>query len=329
LAPIVWAKGSASVVGSLQKGPNHIMAPTKAKSQKNVCPDEIMKRWQDLSLEQRRNVMSFEDRSLVHSIVVALGFIQKQHEACMAAGFKLCSEEENPFQKSLLLGQMLSVRAQGTKLDDNGSKVVDTSTYVLQVTDGFLMHDDIWAELRLVLPDFLEASRSRRRPLPIQRWKQIWEVLPASFEILEQRLAQTLEQAFFRLGAHPNLWTKADSVSPEADQHVAQEVALEAWMVDDVAQKAARTTCAKKQKAKVRPHVAAPKQHASRRDIPRLGSDMSLQTCSTCISESEADDDLAFVDEVSEKCRVVGRLQKVHLVAALLAAICQGRRRPP
>jgi len=279
------------------------MAPTKAKSQADATPDEIMKRWQGLNLDQRRNIMCFNDCNLVHSVVLALGFIQKQHEACIAAGFRMCSDD--PFKKSLLLGQVLSVSAEGSRLDDNGTKMVDISTYVLHVTDQFLMRDDIWVELRSVLPDFLDAPRSRRRPLPIQRWKQIWEVFPSSFELLEQRVAQTLEQAFFRFGAHPEMWTKDCSVSPAEDQNVVQDVALEAWMVDDVSQKASRTTGAKKQKTKVRRRVAAPKR-ASRFDS--LSSDTSLQTCSTCTSENEADEDLASVDEVNEKTwgRVAG-----------------------
>lgn len=255
------------------------MAPTQGKLRKCASGDEIMQRWKALSLKHRREVLTFKDRGLVNGIVVALGFIQSQHEACLEAGLKLCSEEESPFDKSILLGDILSMKAKGHKIDEYGHNVVDTSTYILEVADSFLERDDVLEELRLVLPDFLEpGARSRRRPMPMPRWKQLWEVLPASFEILEQQLAQTMEQAFWTLGTDPK-WCTKDS-NGVAGEEAPKEVALEAWMIDDTSAKTSRKVRKKKNKA-------GPLRCNS------IGSELSLQTTSTCYSFSGSDDDLS------------------------------------
>lgn len=125
------------------------------------------------------------------------------------------------------------------------------------------------------------------------RWKQIFQVLPASFEILEQQLAQTIEQAFWALGSDPKWNTKELESSLTAPKHHSKEVALEPWMIDDTTKKPPATV-RKATKKQQRP-VAASRFVSG---CHSLASDVSDQTASTCNSSSDHnEEDMGFGED--------------------------------
>jgi len=192
---------------------------------------EVFVHWQKLSTEERSKALCFSDSELVTLIMQALQHIQQQHEACLAAGFALTSDVGgDPFKNSPLLGDILCISAyRHTALDISGR--VETS-FVLRIKDSFLARDDLLGQLRSVLPDFLEPrSKSRRFPLPRQRWKQLWDCMPTTFHALERQLAMTMEQAFWAMDvASRAKWAESASVQPS----VSPDVAEESWMIEPV-----------------------------------------------------------------------------------------------
>eukprot|EP00931_Biecheleriopsis_adriatica_P069795 TRINITY_DN43604_c0_g1_i1.p1 TRINITY_DN43604_c0_g1~~TRINITY_DN43604_c0_g1_i1.p1 ORF type:complete len:494 (-),score=108.26 TRINITY_DN43604_c0_g1_i1:214-1695(-) len=199
------------------------MAPASKRSQTSF--EEFVAHWRQLDVDQRRHVLRFEDEELVGRIVDALQYLQCQHEACIEAGFT-CSKDA--FASSVLLGDILSISV--TKPRTSGPKGI---AFSLEIKDAFLEKDEeIFAELKLILPDFLEPESRCRYPMSKVAWKKLWSSRPASFEALERQLAKTLEQAF---------WSMAREVERQRDlaKDVPQEESLDtmddSWMIESPA----------------------------------------------------------------------------------------------
>lgn len=197
------------------------MAPRNLKRSVLASFDEVAARWHQLDMDQRRELLSFNDEELVGRMVEALQNLQQQHDACTRAGLST-SEDADPFQSSVLLGDILTIFVQRHR----GHEAGERHTFGMQIKDAFLEQDDIFQQLRYLLPDFLEPD-SKRRPMARVAWKKLWKTLPQSFEALERQLAKTLEQAFWSMAQA----MKRDESALKDLPHVPCDVSVdESWM---------------------------------------------------------------------------------------------------
>merc|ERR1712048_549704 len=101
--------------------------------------------------------------------------------------------------------------------------------FLMHLKPAFLHREDLFDELKVVLPDLFASSR--RVPLPRPHWKRLWHTLPTSFEELEKQLAMTLEQAFWALNLDARPASAALGVSCVEPTHdTVASVPDEGWM---------------------------------------------------------------------------------------------------
>lgn len=280
----------------------------KSKRERPPSRQEITAIWQTLRLDERREAMYFSDQGLVERIVEALGNLQNQHEACIAAGFKVGSTKEDPFMKSVL-GKLLRFAADGARQsNDPSSAIVTTEGMGLYMSDDALQ-SDLFPQLISVLPDMLAPRPdSKRYPLPAPRWKQLWDVLPSSFTDLEQQLLKTIEQAFWAIGAAHKKGESKNQVEP-LDCDAVMETLLQEELVNSQAALASKTKKKKKKRQEQQHRCSAASEKLSEEkgadlgacdsscEIPACGGSPSTRPSSIC-DESEASSERQ--DHISE-----------------------------
>mmetsp|Transcript_63840 Transcript_63840/g.165879 ORF Transcript_63840/g.165879 Transcript_63840/m.165879 type:complete len:307 (-) Transcript_63840:1936-2856(-) len=247
--------------------------------------EEIISKWWTLTLDERQKVMTFHDKGLVGCIAEALHTLWADHEAAVAAGFRLCAEEPDPFRSSPLLGEAFTFGCSGRRSTENPSRAIVNmacNAMVMKMRDGFLESDNFFEQLRHVLPDLLAPQHAcKRAPLPMPYWKQLWAVLPTSFSALEQQLAKTVEQALWAMGSDPQLAVRcAKGISAAVDVTGVDEE----WMYEAVPTaklgKVSSTPSKKKRKQK------GAKVQKDIRSSTTCSSDTS-QSCDTKGDDSE------------------------------------------
>jgi hypothetical protein len=235
------------------------MAPKKTNGRPGVScasADDIFMHWQKLNTEQRSASLHFTDTELVARILEALQHMQRQHDACLAAGFKLTSEGcADPFKNSPLLGDILCFSVTRRTAMDGPRRTKTTETdFGLQIKDDFLERGDLFDILRSVLPDLLEPrSKSRRSPLPRQHWKRLWDTMPTSFHVLEQQMAMTMEQALWAMAAAASQTIQEESASVKSNVSL-DDIAEESWMIESVPKAMTATAKNKKRGTKCKKH---------------------------------------------------------------------------
>lgn len=224
--------------------------PSKGRRIERVAEDEVYLRWSTLSLEQREELLRFDEPVLVDRIRSALQVLYERQDMMQSLGINLGSDGGDPFEASLLLKDAFMFTWDiGRLAKDPTVCVVDpTRSAVMVMKSEFVASEDFFSIMRSVLPDFL-APKSVRNPLSRVRWKEIWATEPASMQALEERLAKLVEQALWAMAADP------DYAAP-VDEDVAVDVQLEPWMTehDDKVAKA-REAAKKKKKRKQKPRL--------------------------------------------------------------------------
>jgi len=225
--------------------------PSKGRRVDRVAEDEVHLRWSALSVEQRRELLRFDEPVLVDRIRSGLQVLYERQDMMQSLGINLGSDGgSDPFETSLLLKDAFMFTWDiGRLAKDPSVCVVDpTRSAVMVMKAEFVASEDFFEIMRGVVPDFL-SPKSVRNPLSRVRWKEIWATEPASMHALEERLAKLVEQALWAMGADPEY-------AVPADEEVAVDVQLEPWMTehdDEVAK--AREAAKKKKKRKQKPRI--------------------------------------------------------------------------
>lgn len=262
------------------------MAPSKSKQRLQAAScDCIQSLWDSLSPDERREGLTFNDEKLVCRIVESLQHLQRQHDACVEAGFRLKAADADPFKNSVLLSDILSIKVQPS----HGSV-----SMLLEIKEAFLQRDDIFPELKQVLPDFLQSqSGCRRYPLPKAAWKNLWDMLPKSFEALEQQLAKTLEQAFWAMA------TEADRkpvAKPKQEDVTAGALVEEDWMIES---KPSAGKKSKKKKSSKNKASSCKHDGDEKRDEDKPDEGDSVDHVSSSESRSENQEQLTSIESGS------------------------------
>lgn len=212
--------------------------------------DEIHKRWQAMSIEERQSATTFHDPSLVKLIMIASQNLNKQHEfqAALMHHHGISHLGHNPFLSDDFLTKAFEFSWEHQRNVHDQSIVVFEKSRppVIRLKENFISRSDFFDVLREALPDLLHA-RSGRLPLPCARWKETISSEPSSTVQMKAQLAKLLEQALWILPEQ----AKTDSlISITNAAFHDSDVAFEPWMMQDGDLKVQRGKNKKSAKAK-------------------------------------------------------------------------------
>lgn len=216
---------------------------------RRVNEDEVLHRWDSLSLEQKQVVLTFDDGTLVDRIKSALQALFEKLLVMNTLGIRLQADAD-PFAASMLFTSAFRFTWQvGRSARNPELMLVDpTAMPVLAAQPSCLEEKGtLFEELRRALPDFL-SERSHRAPMPKPRWKDLWLVEPSSVPSIEKQLAKLVEQALWAMASDPAYEVSSLLI----DSLDADSVPFESWMAagstEISATKSKRTTKTRRKK---------------------------------------------------------------------------------
>jgi len=217
---------------------------------RRASAEDVLRRWGGLSLEQRQNLMSWDDPSLVERIKEALQALFQKQMWMNTLGIKLDAASD-PFAASTLFTSAFEFTWQISRSARSPHVVlIDPACMpVMAMKPPFLEGDRLFSDFGKVLPDLL-SERSGRWPLPKARWKDLWNAEPSSVAAMEQQLVKLVEQALWAMGSDPALETPEANSSLEEERSSVSNVPLEPWMLESEVN--VKTGAPKKKKHKLK-----------------------------------------------------------------------------
>jgi len=199
---------------------------------KQVCEDEIMRRWHALNAEWRQIALTFCDELLVERLGTSFTTLLENNRRMRQMGISIAgtAAANSRLADPSLLISCFHMSKKSLKVDNIADDASDDESPIFFIDLKFVEDDTIIERCRAALPDFLRL-RSGRRAMPQARWKDLFARDPASVTVFQQQLAKLIEQAFWAI--------EIEEIVLHEDQ-----IVLEPWM-EDVDSKPAATASSK------------------------------------------------------------------------------------